>query len=207
MSNRDLDSIVGKAEDLLRHYDQIKSLPIPATIDDALKHNWMKIPDDIVADIIEAYNPFERLADRKRVVRLEQAIEMLQEFEEALVEKLVLDRKQIFFRNLLRSERQMEFLEEHANEFQAAIQEIFRHYASIWAVITHGFGFLSGIIAAAVSGSAALWLAAVTQATSKEGLTLSAKKIIAARRLLEHKCRATALPQRHGRVRRRKAAR
>lgn len=193
MTSEQLSVALEKLEALHDSYKAIESVPIPDSIKDAVKDKWELTLDTLQLGVVLAYLPHERATDRQRLIRFGDALDVMEELEEALIEKLTKGGDVLILGRLYNGIAAFRWL---ANNW--------RNLELIWKSIVEFFHDTYRYFVAAIP----LLVDNVLVALSLPTFALVAKKALKVRDSFPSRLRAKALPQRRvHRVQRRKVAR
>lgn len=98
--SKTIEESLAEIRELIRTYEEVSGTEIPRSVQEARKQGWQLIPKGIVIAGLTAYEHDERKADSTRVIPLPVALQILEDFEDGLITKTVLNPKQIFVRKV-----------------------------------------------------------------------------------------------------------
>lgn len=193
MTQQQLDAALSKLGDLEDLYRTIESTPIPDSIRDGIKDKWELAVDAMEVSVTLAYLPEDRHRDRQRLVRFGDVIQLLQEMESELVEKLVKDEADLIFAKVRRGVAAVKWLGANWTNLGEILHVIWEFIESTYAFFAAAIPFLVSHVLAALAIPA---------------FTIFAVKALKVRDGYPDRMRKLALPQRRvKRVYRRKISR
>lgn len=183
MTQEQLNEAAAKLEALVEQYDEFQSVPISDTIADAIKAEWNLEPVHATefSGAQLSYHLSERRADRKRLIRFGDAMEVLQELEEALIDRLVRDEADLLVKKVKAVENAFGWLADNWSDLGAIWHSVWDHLEAEWKYISEGAPHL---------------IARYTLLFSLPMLIRMAKTAVQIRDLFPDRLRKKALPQR-----------
>jgi hypothetical protein len=222
-----------KVADISEFYESLTGNKVPDSVKDYANGEWKNLLSDSAREVLEFYEPEQQKVDRKRVLRASDAVKVLESYEDEVARVAVTDPRALLFSGKQRTIKMVEFGATHWGVFSIEIVDGIQLFAKLlaeavkfkawdllnpWKVLTLQFkvvqlalSYLPQLVVVAASGFAAVgvagFLEAFTSIWSKANYKANLKEINAQRRIAESIARSKALPQRKGRVRRRKRSR
>ena len=135
MAKPDVEQLLKRAEELERIFVSVTETEVPKSLREARETAWELVPNAIEVGWLVNYPREQRALDSQRVMRLDRALAIMEEFEEALIRRHVKDPSQIMFKKLRQAEASAVFLKDNARLLWVAINEVFEHYESFIDII------------------------------------------------------------------------
>lgn len=226
-----VDAVTAKAQTLLDAYDQIGGEHVPASVRAAIGEQWGTALSALADEYLERYSKEDRAIDRKRVVKVDDALKILEAFEQEVIKNVVLDPASIISKSTLKTVRECEYVIEHAGSIitvlietvsrfykelaRAAVDLIWDYFKFIYGnpatairIAIENYKFIAAaVVAVALGNIAATVIQDVLGVLDKTHFKTGIKPVLDAQKAFIVKAREKALPQGRGRVRRRKRGR
>ncbi len=126
----DLENATERLDELVEYYQKVVEIAIPGTLKEAVDTEWEMTPegllDAVVREVSLGYKSKDRKRDRKKLVSLENAIRIIQDMEEQLVQDQVRDPLDATWRRIARWIEFANILKEHGKEIWAGIKLLLR---------------------------------------------------------------------------------
>ncbi len=211
MAKPQVEALLKQAEELEKALESVTGTEVPKSLKEARETAWELAPAAIEVGWLVHYPREQRGLDKTRVMRLDRALEIMEAYEESLVQRHVKDPSQVMFRKLRRAKAAAMFIKENAGLLWDAVNEVFENYHNFIDIILDLPNLIARVIDALISVSLRTIIQILTMlvaASSIGVLNLAIVDVMKSRDEMAAKMRKAAFPQRHGkRYRRRKVAR
>lgn len=221
-----------KVAEMTSFYEDVTGSKAPASIHDYANGDWKDALSDSAKEVLEFYPPHQQKIDRKRVLTAAAAVKVIEDYENEIVKLVLTDPRQL----IIGRKKTLALAEYGTRHFGEIVIQLWNviYYAAkafgdavkfnLWDLITP-WGVIKttinvvramvklipellGLVAAAMAaGAAAAFVEEVHRQWSKVSYKANVKELTRRRTVAESVARSKALPQRKGRVRRRKRAR
>lgn len=199
-SSADVEDVLDELKNQAQFFEAVTGTEVPKNIKEAIASGWQLEAQAVVVEWLLAYGPQQRKKDHQRLMYLQDALTLIEEWEEKLIVDQVLDPIDITWKLI--------------GVWPRLVQTVWVNKAVIWAAVKEVFQLVIAPSEQTLRKAWKIVLGGVGSALSILALAFDAGPfstvildILKDRDRVVRLMRKRALKQRTGRVRRRKVAR